>query len=81
MTRFGLAALFVLVFAGCLGSASETPWPPEPADVDLGPAGELELSKVPRARANPSSSAVAPAATTSPSARPSTTTTVNPAAF
>jgi len=45
------------VLGGCLGSASETPWPAEPADVDLGPAGEEELTKVPRGKATAQSSA------------------------
>lgn len=38
-------ALLLLAFASgaCWGSASESPWPAEPADVDLGPAGEEEL--------------------------------------
>lgn len=79
MTRFGFAALIAFGSSACLGSASETPWPPEPADVDLGPAGEVELSKVPGTRA--SSSAVAPAGTAAPSARPTSTTTINPGAF
>jgi hypothetical protein len=39
-----LAALMVTLFslAACGGSASETPWPNEPEDVDLGPIGESQ---------------------------------------
>lgn len=37
--------------AGCGGSASETPWPVEPDNIDLGPAGETrrdeDLTKKP----------------------------------
>ncbi len=38
-------ALFAAAFAltvACTGTSSETPWPAEPADVDLGPAAEEE---------------------------------------
>lgn len=37
--------IWALWLVACGGSASESPWPPEPSDVDLGPAGEEELSK------------------------------------
>lgn len=30
------------VFPACTGTSSETPWPAEPADVDLGPGAEEE---------------------------------------
>lgn len=39
--------------AGCGGSASESPWPPEPLDVDLGPAGEQEAHQPERTPAQP----------------------------
>lgn len=46
MTRFAYVfAVFGLL--GCGGSSSETPWPREPDDVDLGPAGEKETEDAP----------------------------------
>jgi hypothetical protein len=46
MVRF--ACVFaVLGLVGCGGSSSETPWPREPDDVDLGPAGEKETEEAP----------------------------------
>ena len=33
-------ALLLTVAAGCGGSASETPWPAEPVNLEPGPAGE-----------------------------------------
>ena len=46
-----VVALVAAVLGGvaCAGSSSETPWPPEPADVDLGPAGEDRASSRPSA--------------------------------
>lgn len=35
-----LAATACLAIAGCGGSASETPWPVEPVNADVGPTGE-----------------------------------------
>jgi hypothetical protein len=32
--------LGAIAFSGCGGTNSETPWPVEPEDVDLGPEGE-----------------------------------------
>ena len=51
-----------LVLAACGGSASETPFPPEPADVDLGPAGEQDKADAPFRRAAPEDQKDAPAA-------------------
>ena len=41
----GLPLVLQLALSGCGGSASETPFPAEPADVDLGPAGEEERAE------------------------------------
>lgn len=50
-------ALFGLVLlAGCGGSASETPWPIEPDNVDLGPAGETRRDDPPSKAAGPADS-------------------------
>ncbi len=58
-------ALFVLTVSACGGSASETPFPPEPLDVDLGPAGEQEKADAPFRRATPEDQKAAPAASSS----------------
>jgi hypothetical protein len=42
---FGLA--LGLGLGACGGSASETPWPTEPDDVDLGPLGESQREEDP----------------------------------
>lgn len=43
--------LFALVAAsGCGGSSSETPWPVEPDNVDLGPVGESRAEEEPTAK-------------------------------
>jgi hypothetical protein len=55
-------ALFAMITFGCAGSSSETPWPPEPADVDLGPAGEARTDEA--VRAATSASAAVPSAPT-----------------
>jgi hypothetical protein len=39
--------LVASVLGGCGGSASETPWPTEPDDVDLGPIGESQREEDP----------------------------------
>jgi hypothetical protein len=41
------APLAALVLGACGGSASETPWPTEPDDVDLGPIGESQREEDP----------------------------------
>jgi hypothetical protein len=46
MTRFAYVFAVFGLF-GCGGSSSETPWPREPDDVDLGPAGERETEDAP----------------------------------
>jgi hypothetical protein len=46
--RLALAALAVTLaasVAGCGGTNSETPWPVEPDDVDLGPEGEVRTNE------------------------------------
>lgn len=48
-----VASVVVCGLVGCGGSASESPWPAEPLDVDLGPAGEQEAQKPERAPAQP----------------------------
>lgn len=58
MTRTSLFKLAVMAAmcvaaSGCWGSASESPWPAEPADVDLGPAGEAEATADPKAAQKP----------------------------
>ena len=58
---WGLVAALVAL-SGCGGSASESPWPPEPNDVDLGPSGEQEASQPERAPVAPASSAQPPSA-------------------
>lgn len=49
--------------SACGGSASETPWPVEPENIDLGPAGETrrdeDLTKKPDGKAEPSPEAPA----------------------
>lgn len=42
LARLALPLIACVAIVGCGGSASETPFPAEPADVDLGPAGEQE---------------------------------------
>lgn len=44
-------SLLLVLSCACGGSASESPWPPEPADVDLGPAGEREVEALRTAKA------------------------------
>jgi len=39
-----------LSLASCGGSASETPWPVEPDNVDLGPIGESRAEEEPTAK-------------------------------
>ncbi len=70
-------SLAVSVLAGCSGSASETPWPAEPIDIEPGPAGEertrgnvVDTKKLPdnytkkqRAAGASSASPASPAAT------------------
>ncbi len=56
-----LAAL-ALPTVGCGGSSSETPWPVEPVNAEMGPAGESSA----RAAANEAE----PAATATPQAAP-----------
>ncbi len=36
------ACVSSLALSACGGSASETPWPVEPENIDLGPAGETK---------------------------------------
>lgn len=66
-----LAALLVGAVA-CGGTNSETPWPVEPEDVDLGPEGEArkneQLRGAPRGKTAPGDEAAspAPAASTTP---------------
>jgi hypothetical protein len=38
--RGSLASALLLMWLGCGGSSSETPWPAEPIDLEPGPAGE-----------------------------------------
>ncbi|MFO0550390.1 MAG: hypothetical protein U0271_18490 [Polyangiaceae bacterium] len=64
---------FVLVFAGsvlagCGGSASETPWPAEPPDVDLDATSAEELNRIQTlpGRPAPVPSVTATATTTAP---------------
>jgi hypothetical protein len=38
-----LLVALAAAFSGCGGSGSETPWPVEPDDVDLGPEGEARM--------------------------------------
>lgn len=64
MTR---AALFVILLAGCGGSASQTPFPPEPLDVNL-EAEDLSTAD-PYKAARPDEPKRAPAAP-APSAAP-----------
>ncbi|NUP11274.1 MAG: hypothetical protein HOW73_34950 [Polyangiaceae bacterium] len=59
-----------LFAAGCWGSASESPWPAEPADVDLGPAGEEELRNPGRNSAKPTATPESTQPATKSSARP-----------
>lgn len=40
LRSLALLPVLALFFAGCGGSASETPWPVEPQGAALGPAGE-----------------------------------------
>jgi hypothetical protein len=49
----GLAFAVACSLAACGGTSSETPWPVEPDDVDLGPAGELQRGPETRTSANP----------------------------
>jgi len=56
---------FALAGAACWGSASESPWPAEPADVDLGPAGEEELRNPGRTPATPTQAKPQPPASAS----------------
>jgi hypothetical protein len=69
-------AVLIAALAGCGGSASQTPFPPEPSDVDLGPAGEQEKADAPykRGPAEASTGAAvddeAPAASAAPSTSP-----------
>lgn len=56
-------ALLLVVASACGGSASESPWPPEPADVDLGPAGEREVEAL-RTQKSAKKPAAAPASST-----------------
>lgn len=59
---WGLVAALIAL-SGCGGSASESPWPPEPNDVDLGPSGEQEALQPERAPVKaPASSAQPPSA-------------------
>ena len=50
-----------LPLSACGGSASETPWPVEPENIDLGPAGETrrndDLIKKPESSAEPAGKA------------------------
>jgi hypothetical protein len=53
----------LLALAACGGSASETPWPSEPEDVDLGPIGESQHEDAtPRAKSSASADASSSAA-------------------
>lgn len=54
-----LPLLALLAASGCGGSASETPWPVEPDNVDLGPVGEsrAEEETTAKPKAAPPSSA------------------------
>jgi len=73
MRSVGKASMLAVVFlglgalhlAGCGGSASQTPFPPEPNDVDLGPAGEQEKADAPYKRGAPASTVA-----TSPDSEP-----------
>src|SRR5687768_10249901 len=59
-----LAALLVGAVA-CGGTNSETPWPVEPEDVDLGPEGEArkndQLRGAPRSKPTPGDEPASPA--------------------
>jgi hypothetical protein len=70
---------WLLLLAACGGSSAESPWPPEPPDVDLGPAGEREAEArrpaTPERRSGPTNTGGSAA----PSARPaSSVTPINP---
>lgn len=43
--RPSFAFLSLLLCVACGGTASETPWPKEPEDINLGPAGEAERDR------------------------------------
>jgi hypothetical protein len=67
-----LLMMAALGAAGCGGTNSETPWPVEPDDVDIGPEGEarkveeLRRPSAPPAEAAPAPAAPAPAAPGAP---------------
>jgi hypothetical protein len=50
-----LTGALLLVASACGGSASETPWPVEPDNVDLGPVGESRAEEEGTARPGSSS--------------------------
>ena len=60
-------SLSAAAVAGCGGTNSETPWPVEPMDVDLGPEGEVRGNEQLGA---PPSSGAKPAVSTRPVAAP-----------
>jgi hypothetical protein len=62
LVRRVISAALSVAFVGCGGSSSETPWPVEPDDVDLGPNAD----KPPDER----SGAVVPASPPEPAADP-----------
>jgi hypothetical protein len=45
--RLPAFASILLLVAACGGTSSETPWPREPENVDLGPAGERATEDAP----------------------------------
>jgi hypothetical protein len=45
--RFVALAFVAVGLGACGGSASETPWPSEPDNVDLGPLGESQREEEP----------------------------------
>lgn len=69
--RTPLFLVTVLLASACGGTASETPWPKEPEDVDLGPAGEAERARGGDATrsANPDAAKPTPEADPAPGTR------------
>lgn len=69
--RLALTLTMVTVsVVACGGSSSETPWPVEPDDVNLGPSGEAPAPGGKRTPAAPSITTPPPAPSTEP-AQPS----------